>query len=422
MATTYRCLACNKTFEGRDPIPLKQSGQVLFAPCPEAARLAVEARSQAHYNTYENFLDTQEKVDMAHAAHPVTLGLVATGASPPLPSAPKLQGAWGAGKLKVTQETPEQKLQREQKAVQDAALARHRETEERLNDEARKLIRRKAFDPLSGQYSGRTRHSRDARRIVERALGLVGEDLAWDRLTFGKMMSLARLRAEVAEDGKGLRAMELMCSVLYGMANWLRREGLISATACLAPPGWRRKVREEWVRITGVPPEEKEEEDDPSRYTEEEAAKILAALPKGDPRLRLLMELASELRAGQAVRARRTDLKLAMVGGFGLGRFVVHGRGKKLGGTVDLHHELRVLVDEVLDDGYLSDAEVAYQRGEIKNYYLFPAGRFRRGKATVKRCVAGHLDRRTLREMFVEVEAIAQVEHQPGRAFYGLRR
>lgn len=44
---------------------------------------------------------------------------------------------------------------------------------------------------------------------------------------------------------------------------------------------------------------------------------------------------------GQAVRGKRSDLILEPVGGFGLGRFVVHGRGKKHGEVVDLHPELR---------------------------------------------------------------------------------
>jgi hypothetical protein len=66
-------------------------------------------------------------------------------------------------------------------------------------------------------------------------------------------------------------------------------------------------------------------------------------------------------------------------GGFGLGRFIVHGAGKKHGEIVDLHPELRALVDEVLSTGYLSEAEAAYQRGEIPDYYLFPGGKLKRG-------------------------------------------
>jgi hypothetical protein len=71
----------------------------------------------------------------------------------------------------------------------------------------------------------------------------------------------------------------------------------------------------------------------------------------------LLVELAAELRAGQAVRAKQSDLVLEPVGEFWPGPFVVHGRGKKHGGIVDLHPELRALVDAVLSAGYLSVAK-----------------------------------------------------------------
>jgi integrase len=154
----------------------------------------------------------------------------------------------------------------------------------------------------------------------------------------------------------------------------------------------------------------------------EEVAAIFAALPEGDPRLRLLVELAAELRAGQAVRARRSDLHLDGTGGFGLGRFVVHGAGKKHGEVVDLHPELRALVDEVLSAGYLAGAEAALRRGEIQDYYLFPAGRLRDGAVPLERAVKQPVGTTAIRKMFVAVEAIAGVQHVEGRAFYGLRR
>ena len=108
-----------------------------------------------------------------------------------------------------------------------------------------------------------------------------------------------------------------------------------------------------------------------------------AAAREADLALYSKAALAAELRAGQAVRARRSDLILEPVEGFGLGRFVVHGNGKKHGEVVDLHPELRALVDETLATGYLSDAEIAYRWEEIPDYYLFPAGRLRRGKVRV---------------------------------------
>jgi integrase len=158
------------------------------------------------------------------------------------------------------------------------------------------------------------------------------------------------------------------------------------------------------------------------RHNVEEVAAIFAALPKGDPRLRLLTEFAAELRAGQAVRAKRSDLDLDAVGGFGLGRFIVHGNGKKHGEIVDLHPELRALVDEVLSTGYLAEAEAAHQRGEIPDYFLFPGGKLQRGSVPLCRATAKPLSDWNARNLFKALEAIAGGEHQDGRAFYGLRR
>jgi integrase len=158
------------------------------------------------------------------------------------------------------------------------------------------------------------------------------------------------------------------------------------------------------------------------RHSVDEVAAIFAALPQGDPRLRLLVELAAELRAGQAVRGKRSDLHLDHTGGFRLGRFVVHGAGKKHGEVVDLHDELRALVDEVLSTGYLAEAEAAFQRREIEDYFLFPAGKLRRGSVPLERATRQALGTTAIRKMFVAVEAIAEVEHVEGRAFYGLRR
>lgn len=100
----------------------------------------------------------------------------------------------------------------------------------------------------------------------------------------------------------------------------------------------------------------------------------------------------------------------------------MHGRGKKHGEIVDLHPELRGLVDIVLSSGYLSVAEAAYKRGEIGDYYLFPAGRLKQGKALLARCQKQPLGPTAIRDIFREVEQAAGVEHQEGRSFYGLRR
>jgi integrase len=158
------------------------------------------------------------------------------------------------------------------------------------------------------------------------------------------------------------------------------------------------------------------------RHEVDEVAALFAALPQADPRLRLLVELAAELRAGQALRALRSDLALGKVGGFQLGRFTVHGAGKKHGEVVDLHPELRALVDDVLSSGYLAEAEAAFQRGEVEDYFLFPAGKLKGGSVPLERATASHMSYQAMRDLFEDLERIAGVEHQRGRSFYGLRR
>lgn len=89
---------------------------------------------------------------------------------------------------------------------------------------------------------------------------------------------------------------------------------------------------------------------------------------------------------------------------------------------MDLHPELRALVDEVLSSGYLAEAEAAYRCREIPDYYLFPAGKLRQGSVPAERATKQPLGPTAIRKMFVAVERIAGVDHEDGRAFYGLRR
>ncbi|MQA92107.1 MAG: hypothetical protein GEU90_18090 [Gemmatimonas sp.] len=76
----------------------------------------------------------------------------------------------------------------------------------------------------------------------------------------------------------------------------------------------------------------------------------------------------------------------------------------------------------MLATGYLAEAEAAYRRSEVEEYFLFPAGRLRQGKASVEQCQVQPLGPTAVRDMFRHVEDVAGVPHQPGRAFYGLRR
>ena len=294
---------------------------------------------------------------------------------------------------------------------------------ERKQDTARSLTLTLAqgvarmFDPQRGAYATVTEHVKQAKRYAEAAVQILGPRLTWEDFTPGELMYLVRQMAQQSRDGSGAMAAEKTCVVLYAIASWLRQEGLIPDTAAIPKPRWKVRLREEWRALTGHRVEVKR-----PRHDVDEVAAIFAALPQGDPRLRLLIELAAELRAGQAVRAKRSDLILVAVGGFGLGRFIVHGNGKKHGEIVDLHPELRALVDEVLSTGYLAEAETAYQRGEIPDYYLFPGGKLKRSSVPPSRATEGYLSDWTLRGLFKALEATAGIPHKPGRALYGLRR
>jgi hypothetical protein len=81
---------------------------------------------------------------------------------------------------------------------------------------------------------------------------------------------------------------------------------------------------------------------------------------------------------------------------------------------VDLHPELRALVDDVLSTGYLAEAEAAFQRGEIPDYYLFPGGKLKRGSVPPSRATDDCLSDWTLRGLFKALETIAGIPHKGG--------
>lgn len=275
----------------------------------------------------------------------------------------------------------------------------------------------RVFDPRKGAYPTLTQHAKQSKRALEAAVALLEPRMTWEEFTPGVMIYLVRLMAQQSPDGSGAVAAEKTCKALYAAAAWLRAEELIPKGAALPKPRWKVRLREEWRALTGKRVEVKR-----LRHHVDEVKAIFAALPEADPRLRLLIELAAELRAGQAVRAKRSDLILDTVGGYEKGRFVVHGAGKKHGEIVDLSPEMRKVVDEALSTGYLAEAEAAYQRGEIQDYYLFPTGKLQGGSVPLIRATEGPVSDWTIRWMFKKLEAAAGVEHREGRAFYGLRR
>jgi hypothetical protein len=157
--------------------------------------------------------------------------------------------------------------------------------------------------------------------------------------------------------------------------------------------------------------------------------------PRVDPRIRLAIELAAECRTGQVLRCTRRMLTLTdarpseydgLVAG-SLGQVVIPGAGKKHGETIVLTPEQRRAVDDVLS-GYLANFEIAWRNEEIEDYFLFPGAAMRilddSGRRWARRVRAGvkALTRDGARVLFKRLEVIANVEHIPGRGWYGLRR
>jgi integrase len=225
--------------------------------------------------------------------------------------------------------------------------------------------------------------------------------------------------------------------ILLQVAQWLAVEEKIDRVVAVRRT-WREQMRREWEQLTST-----RITSEAPRHTEEEISRIFAALdhPEVDPRVALVMELGAEARLGQVARLMRSDIDLSAVGVFGLGRVVVHGRGKKLGVTRDLTPEERASIDRALA-GYLKHLEEAYRQGLREDYPIFPSGRLRydvppsrwpkrqradmedqqptrRAKLSVSNRPIG---KRGLLDLFHELEELAGVTPVQGRGWYGIRR
>jgi hypothetical protein len=233
----------------------------------------------------------------------------------------------------------------------------------------------------------------------------------------------------------GMRAAEQIVDALYSAAAWLRQEEYIPPTACIAPPKWRKQLKEEWQEITGVVYVVQR-----PRHSRTEVRQIFDVLAdpnaKIDPRIRLAIELGAELRGGQVLRTKRSQLEipsltpdayetlymadLASSEPTGvLGRVAILGRPKKPGEVVIFTPEQRRAVDTALE-GYLRDWEAQYQ-GNGVDYYLFPAGKLVKGVSKVVPCSKVVNELGPLK-WFRELEVVAGVTHMLGRGWYGLRR
>lgn len=281
-----------------------------------------------------------------------------------------------------------------------------------------------------GKYAADTDWKRAVDRYREDIVRFLGASLKWSELRTAHYRKLWRALANehvrTSAGGRaryGPRATEVIVGALQSAARWLRSEEMIE-DAALPPPKWRSKMREEWAAITKRPVTGPAK----PRHTRSEQAALWRALPQADPRLRILLEIGAELRLGQVVRSKRSDV--IPHNGFRAGAVRVHGRGKKHGELVVLSMEQRHALLRAMTRGVLADLEAAYQRGTLPDYFLVPGGKLRtvktpRGpvkRVPVERGNSSYAERTALRKWWAKLERLAGVKPVHGRKWYGLRR
>jgi hypothetical protein len=284
--------------------------------------------------------------------------------------------------------------------------------------------------PQKGKYAGGGDHVANITRASRIIVAKLGGNLHWADVRQKDYRALwrAMMNEHVRSGAYGLRWIEVVCEALASAARWLQQEGDIEPGDGEPARGWKTALRKEWQEITKRPAAEAKK----PRYTEAESARLFAALPDADPRIRLAVEIGAELRLGQVVtRTKRSDIHPSPDGAEPLWAVQVHGKGKKKGEYVVLTETQRMVLRRMLDVGYLADLEDARARGEITDYYLIP-GRLSQtfttleDGTTTKRARIGSakipLGKTGLAKRFRELERLARVAHQAGRLWYGLRR
>lgn len=288
----------------------------------------------------------------------------------------------------------------------------------------RRLLNRK-----HGKYPSDTPHRREVERASRLIRQVLGDDLLWERIRHRDYRTLWRHMArEHAADSAayGLRTAEVVCGVLQSASRWLQQEGLVEPGDALPAPGWKGTLREEWEQITSAPAKRPEK----PRYSDAESRALWRALPQADPRLVIAAEIGAELRLGQVLRVRRSDVLPSPCGRWRIGMVVVHGRGKKHGETIVLTRAQRHALTRAMLWGVLSLAEAAYRAGTLSDYYLIAGGRLHaatdhRGRRVLRiraETAHAHLHRRALARQWRELEEMAKVDHVDGRLWYGMRR
>jgi hypothetical protein len=276
-------------------------------------------------------------------------------------------------------------------------------------------------DPENGLYPHASPFRSELVRAIRFAVTVWGKDTPIDTLDESSWTKLIRARISdlVKRKFVGSRSTEITVTRLITVMRWLRKRKRIPAGAAEIDDKWKEELKSFRRGLTGT---KRDPEPNRPRHTQEEMIKILAAAPKVDPRMSILLYVTAELRLGQTSRAKRSDLKLDASE---FGELHIYGAGKKGGEIVELTEGMRTAIDaylagflKALEDRWLSDAE---------DYPLFPAGRLVGRKAEEptfgkKMRTGEHVSREWLVKTFHAVERKAEVTVVKGRGPYGLRR
>lgn len=345
----------------------------------------------------------------------------------------RARGNWAVQSLQLTCRTATGRLIKAAcEAAQTAARAKSRELAEAaaalpVPGEPVTLAQAEAlaFHPDRGRWTRETANGKELARALALAAEHWGPRRRWHELTRADWRSLWRwrLRALQAAGHRGYRGSELLVQHVATVADWLVEEGHVLRVQ--GPERkWREQLAADYLRAMDALPEAHR-----PRHTLDEMRRILEAAQHGDPRFALLMALGAELRLGQVVRCRRSDLDLER------GTLRVRGRGTKGGTTVQLTGGQLVAVINALH-GYLHRLEglspvegMSLEQGSnVCDYPLFPqgplpGGRKGQGVADPERHMrVNPVNRRWVLAQFRRAEALAGVPHVPGRGAYGVKR
>lgn len=273
------------------------------------------------------------------------------------------------------------------------------------------------LDPVHGKWPGQpTPRALAVAREMDFAIAALGAEQPVAGLTLPTLRRLWRARIVAARQAghDGLRPAEITVSAVLSVAGWCRAEERTAPGEGFAPEHWRQQLRADWQLLAGQPlPDVRR-----PRHTEDEMRRILAAAWEVDPRLALALAIGAELRLGQVLRLRRSDVDL----GASPARVRVRGAGRKGGVAVLLTEGQDRALRRELATGYLAALEA-----DGGDFPLFPCGQLTGGRSGVPRAVERHrtanpVGRRAALDWFHEAEQRAGVPTLPGRGWYGMRR